>query len=335
MILFRVLGLKKKYGERVVLDLPSLSLEKGIIYGLQGPNGSGKTTLMEILSFLIPPTSGEIFYEDRKVDPYGGNLTSLRREVALVPQNPLLFTTTVYRNVELGLKIRKAPSGTRRKIIEECLDLVGMQGFASAEAHKLSGGETQRVAIARALACSPKVLFFDEPTSNVDTENQMAIEKIIRDINGEKRISVVFTSHNPGQASKLSHRMVALFEGKLVTSAFGNIFRGRITKKEGKKYCLIQERAELRVNSSAEGAVKLSIDPLKVLTLGKEEQGHSENVLTGEIVQLLDLGRQILLTLHVGFPLNVAIPKSDLLNRSYSLGESIKVYCPPEGIQIF
>ena len=70
-----------------------------------------------------------------------------------------------------------------------------MGAFARAQAHGLSGGETQRIAIAMALVCSPNVLFLDEPIANVDLENQLVIEKIIREINGENKISVVFTSH--------------------------------------------------------------------------------------------------------------------------------------------
>ena len=214
MSLFEAKRLTKVYEGRTVLDLSDLVLEKQRIYALQGPNGSGKTTLLEILALLIPPTMGKLVYQGKEVDFASWELTSLRRQIVLVHQNPVLFTTTVYKNLEFGLKVRGVPKSSRDKIIQDSLDLVGMRGFLRAEAHKLSGGETQRVAIARALACSPGVMLFDEPTSSVDVENRIIIERIIRDINSEKRISVVFTSHDITQASRLSHEVIPLFEGR-------------------------------------------------------------------------------------------------------------------------
>ena len=143
-MLFEIKDLKKAYGERTVLDIPDLHFEEGIIYALLGPNGSGKTTLLEILSLLMPPTAGRIRYRNKEVDFTGNNLAALRREIVMVQQNPVLFTTTVYKNLEFGLQIRGISKTERARIIEESLDLVGMRQFIGAEAHRLSGGETQR-----------------------------------------------------------------------------------------------------------------------------------------------------------------------------------------------
>jgi len=336
MMLFQVNALTKTYGNRTVLDLPSLGLEKGLIYSLQGPNGSGKTTLLDILSFLALPTSGEILYEDRKVDPGRNSLTALRREVVMVPQNPILFTTTVYRNIELGLKIRGVSKAERERAVHECLDLVGMRDFLNAPAHKLSGGETQRIAIARALACSPKVIFFDEPTSNVDGTSQKAIERIMKDINARKNISLVFTTHDPGQASRLSHRVITLFDGRLVNSAFGNIFKGYIsTEENGEKLCLLEDRVHLVVEAHRSGEVKVSLDPTKIKVLGQGDPGPLQNRMKGIVVRLTDEGSQILLTLDVGIPLNVFLSKDDPSHQSLTLRQEVQVHCPPEAIQVF
>jgi len=101
-MLFGIKNLTKVYGGRKVLDIPELTLEKGKVYGLLGPNGSGKTTLLEILSFLLPPTTGKIVYDSRKVDFSESFLRGLRTEVIMVEQQPILFTTSVYKNVEFG-----------------------------------------------------------------------------------------------------------------------------------------------------------------------------------------------------------------------------------------
>ena len=108
-MLFQIRNLIKVYGSRTVLDIPELDFEKGAIYALLGPNGSGKTTLLEILSLLLPPTKGTITYKNTAIDFRSNNLTALRREIVMVQQNPVLFTTTVYKNLAFGLKIRGIP----------------------------------------------------------------------------------------------------------------------------------------------------------------------------------------------------------------------------------
>jgi len=216
-MVYNISQLTKVYGNRTVLDIPLLEIEKGSIYALLGPNGAGKTTLLNILGFLEPPTTGNIFYRLHPVQFSESHLQPLRKVVVMVGQHPILFTTTVYKNIEFGLKIRRIPKKERDLIIEESLDLVGMRHFAQAPAHRLSGGETQRVAIARALAVNPEVLLCDEPTSSVDAENQVAIINILRQINGIKKITIVFTTHDRFQVTSLAHHILFLDHGKLAT----------------------------------------------------------------------------------------------------------------------
>ncbi len=216
-MLFEIRNLTKCYKNRTVLDIEQLDFEKGHIYALLGPNGSGKTTLLEILGLLNRPDTGMVKYNGRTINYNTNHLYRLRRNIALVQQNPVLFSTSVYKNLEFGLKIRRIPKIKRRRMIEETLELVAMEDFKNTDATKLSGGETQRIAIARALVYSPKVIFFDEPTANVDVENQVAIEKIIFEINLQKKISVILTTHNFIQASNLSHKIISLNQGRLTS----------------------------------------------------------------------------------------------------------------------
>jgi tungstate transport system ATP-binding protein len=335
-MLFQIRNLIKVYGSRKVLDIPELDFEKEAIYGLLGPNGSGKTTLLEILSLLLPPTTGAITYKDTSIDFKANNLTALRREIVMVQQNPVLFTTTVYKNLAFGLKIRGIPKLERKKIIEESLDLVGMGDFLQAEAHKLSGGETQRVAIARALTCSPKVMFFDEPTSNVDVENQIAIERILNEINTQKKISVIFTTHNLTQASRLSRQVISLFEGRKVHSMYENIFKGKITGEEnGEKICLIQDQVRISLKTEKEGNVRLAIDPLEIRILTEPDPSVTKNIFKGKVVQLTDEGEQIRIVAEIGIPLNILLPKTLFRESSVHIGEHVDIYCPFEAVQIF
>ncbi|OEU64773.1 MAG: hypothetical protein BBJ57_07930 [Desulfobacterales bacterium PC51MH44] len=222
-MLYALSKITRKYGSRTVLDIPLMEIEKGKIYALLGPNGAGKSTLLNILGFLEVPTTGDMLYRSETVNFSESSLQNLRREVVMIDQHPILFTSTVYKNVEFGLKIRRIPQKKRKIIIEETLDLVGMSNFIQAQAHKLSGGETQRVALARALAVSPEVLLCDEPTSNLDVENQAAIINTLKQINEQRKITIMFTTHYMYQVSSLAHHTFFLDHGKLTTEIHGNI----------------------------------------------------------------------------------------------------------------
>ena len=105
-MVYLVSQLTKVYGERTVLDIPRLALEPGNIYALLGTNGAGKTTLLNILGFLEAPTTGFIHFRSQPVRYTETELQHLRKEVIIVDQHPILFTTTVYKNLEFGLRIR-------------------------------------------------------------------------------------------------------------------------------------------------------------------------------------------------------------------------------------
>ncbi|UCF57264.1 MAG: ATP-binding cassette domain-containing protein [Deltaproteobacteria bacterium] len=333
---YELKDLKKIYDGRTVLDLKDLSLEKGKVLGLLGPNGAGKTTLLEILAFLLAPSSGEVWFEKEKVDFTSGSLMDLRRKVVLVQQQPILFTSTVSKNVEFSLKIRKTPKERRDGIVEELLDLVGMGAFRYARAHKLSGGETQRVAIARALACFPQVILLDEPTANVDVENQITIERIIQEINRVKGISIIFTTHNMVQASRLADETVFLFEGKVARSIYENIFSGRIeTNARGFKYCVLQNGLRLRVYTRKSGTIRISIDPSAVEISQSGSDVSVENTFRGRLIQLTDEQSRVRALVDVGIPLSVLITKEVFRSRQLGMGEDVWLTCPVESIAVF
>ncbi|MDF1591875.1 MAG: ATP-binding cassette domain-containing protein [Desulfobacterales bacterium] len=232
MTLYRLSQLTKTYRNRTVLDIPFLEIDPGKIYALMGPNGAGKTTLLNILGFLDPPTGGSVQFCSRSVQFTEPALQALRKEVVIVDQHPILFTTTVYKNLEFGLKVRQIAKSERERMITASLEMVGMLDFAQALAHRLSGGETQRVALARAFAVSPKVLLCDEPTANVDEENQAIILRILKQINEQKKITILFTTHDRTQAAALAQQTVFLNSGKITTnSPESNLYHSPISAK--------------------------------------------------------------------------------------------------------
>ena len=214
-ILYKAEILTKVFKDRRVLNIEHLEIEKHKIYALIGANGAGKTTLLNLLAFLVSQTSGSLQFCGQEVTSDRQHLLDLRRRVVLVDQYPILFTGPVWKNVEFGLKVRGIPKKNRQIRIQEVLELVGMETFIMADAHKLSGGESKRVALARALAIEPEVLLCDEPTANVDEENQEVILRILERINVENKTSIIMATHYLAQSKRLAHYTLTLEYGRL------------------------------------------------------------------------------------------------------------------------
>ncbi len=339
MSIFALSHVTRVYGPRTVLCIPELEIEEHRIHALLGPNGAGKTTLLNILGFLESPTSGEVAYRSRPIPTAEAELQQLRREVVLVDQHPILFSTTVYKNLEFGLKIRGIPPGDRQRIIEETLDLVGMRSFMFSPAHQLSGGETQRVALARGLALSPRALLCDEPTSSVDVENQNLIVTILRRINETKKISVLFTTHDRSQAARLAHHTIVLNQGRLVPTMYENIFRGVLqTDPSGQPQCVIQDTIKLPAPQDQtiekRETISVFIDPEKIVPHPSQEDPATENTLTGRVVQIIEENGKVRIAIDAGVWIALLISKNSYRENRFMVGETIGLSIPPEAIHI-
>lgn len=206
-------GIKKRRSSDFSLDVPHLEFKEGSVYGLIGPNGAGKSTLLKILNLLEAPDVGQIFYNDNPVTP--SNLIETRKNMGMVMENPYLFHATVFKNVAAGLKFRSIDKVSWEPTVREALGLVGLGGFENRYAPELSRGESQRVAIARVLAFKPKILFLDEPFSNIDRKHAVILEELIKDINRESATTIIFTTHNLLQASRLADEVISVVDGKV------------------------------------------------------------------------------------------------------------------------
>lgn len=207
---------RHRYGERVVLNVPRLSVYAGELLALVGPSGAGKSTLLRLLNFLEAPTEGQVCFHGRPYTPATIPL-AVRRRITTVFQHPLLLDMSVRRNVSYGLRLRGQKDG--REQTEQALEAVGLQALADAPARTLSGGEAQRVALARALVLQPEVLLLDEPTANLDPANVRVIEEIVTAAIRERQMTIVLVTHNVWQARRLAHRVAFLFEGELLEVA--------------------------------------------------------------------------------------------------------------------
>ena len=162
-----VRGLRKRYGERLLFDIDTLTLEAASAYVLTGANGVGKSTLLRILAGLDTAEIGHALFEGKAValHPYP---SSLRRAIVYVHQHPVMFSTSVAQNIGYGLAARGEPRARVAALVAEAMDWAGVGYLRDTDPARLSGGEKQRVALARARVLQPRLLLLDEPTANLD-----------------------------------------------------------------------------------------------------------------------------------------------------------------------
>lgn len=215
---YKLHDLTQTYNGRTVLNIERLDIFAGEVLAIVGPSGAGKSTLLRHLNFLERPASGSLSFEAFHLNGEGVPL-NLRRKITTVFQNPVLLTRSVADNVAYGLKLRGKSGDQVKQIVDDALDLVGLNNLTQTGARTLSGGEAQRVALARALVIQPSVLLLDEPTANLDPYNVKLIENIITQVNREQGTTIVIVTHNIFQAKRLAHRTALLLEGRLVEIA--------------------------------------------------------------------------------------------------------------------
>lgn len=203
-------NLKKVYRDKVVLNIESLSLEKGKIYGVIGPNGAGKSTMLRIIAGLEDATSGSVFYNNNQLKD------STIKNLTFMSQRPYLLRASVFNNIAYPLKVRKYKKEIIDKKVVDIVKEFNIFDLRHQLATTLSGGESQKVALARALVFEPKLLLLDEPTANIDPNSIELIEKQIIKRNKEKNMTTIIITHNMGQARRLCDEMIFMKEGRII-----------------------------------------------------------------------------------------------------------------------
>ncbi|MBU7016012.1 MAG: ABC transporter ATP-binding protein [Theionarchaea archaeon] len=217
--MIEVIDLKKYYRMGTVLVKAlngiDLKIEDGEFMSIMGPSGSGKSTLLNILGALDKPTAGTVFFDGinlARVDE--SVLYELRRKkVGFVFQSfNLIPTLSALENVLIPLvptRISKMDGYRRAK---DLLEIVGLGGRILHKPSEMSGGEQQRVAVARALINNPKMILADEPTGNVDSKTGTEIMKLLRDLNENRRTTLIIVTHDP-EIGNSTERTIKLKDG--------------------------------------------------------------------------------------------------------------------------
>ena len=204
------------FGERMVLDQVSLTMQAGQVTSLIGPSGCGKSTFLRILNRmhqLVPSAAmaGEVLLDGMDIYDARVRLTQARRDIGMVFQKPNPFPAmSIYDNVIAGLKLTGTKASRREKdgLVEECLTKAGLWREVRDRLRQpggaLSGGQQQRLCIARSLAVRPRVLLMDEPCSALDPTSTRVIEETMHDL--VREVTIVIVTHNMQQAQRVSQQ---------------------------------------------------------------------------------------------------------------------------------
>ena len=188
------------------LDRVSLDVSAGELISLIGPSGCGKSTLLRLVAGLESPSSGELWIGDQRI-------SGPSAERGLVFQDPNLFPwLTVRRNIQAGLVARGVHHG-QRQVVDDFMRLVGLEAFADAFPHHLSGGMAQRVGLARALINSPKVLLLDEPLGALDAFTRMRMQDEVLRLWQARGTTMVLVTHDIDEAIYMSERILIMTPG--------------------------------------------------------------------------------------------------------------------------
>lgn len=223
----RLAGVSYAFGSHTVLNQIDLEIPAGTVVALLGPSGCGKSTLLRLLAGLTQPAAGTIHFGTRLVAKSGWALPPELRNIGMVFQDYALWPhMTVEQNVAFPLKMRRVARTERERRVAGALARVGLSEFAGRKPAGLSGGQQQRVALARAIVSEPRVLLFDEPLSNLDSELRESLCRDMATLLRQLGITAVYVTHDRREAEILADRIVHLSAGRVdairsVTSSSG------------------------------------------------------------------------------------------------------------------
>ena len=343
-------NLSKTYDGSKVLDVDEFSVEEGETLVFLGPSGAGKSVLLRILNLLEPPSSGNVRLGGEEIlGLQGREKVKLARRMAMLFQEPLLFTGSVSRNVAYGLKVRGFPPSEIEKRVADALRAVRLVGFGERHVSTLSGGEAQRVALARAMVVEPEVMFLDEPFANLDRLNRDALQVEVGEILKRKGMTAVFVTHDQQEAARLGDRILVLDEGRIVQRGIpseifhepatesvarfvgmDNIYGGVVTSAAGGLARVLIEGKEIEVvGERTEGeTITIGLRPEDITLVPAAEAGSrvsSRNALVGNVSRIDAQGPTAYVTVDCPFPVRALITSRSLEELGINVGSEVGI----------
>lgn len=221
-------NLTKKFGGIAAVDGLTFHVDEGEVFGFLGPNGAGKTTTVRMLCCLIAKTGGEASIAGYKIgETNDANSLKIRKIIGFLPDNVGLYEElSAYKNLDFYGKLYELGEQKRKEGIERFLKMLDLWEKRDQPVGTFSKGMKQKIAIARALIHDPKVLFFDEPTVNLDPESARTLRDFILELRKEKK-TIVVNTHNLDEAQRICDR-IAILKTRLLTVGTPDHLRGSL-----------------------------------------------------------------------------------------------------------
>jgi tungstate transport system ATP-binding protein len=310
---------------RNLLHIQSLEIGQGDITAILGENGTGKTSLLRILAGLDMDFRGDIRYDDRAPRAFFQS-RHRPRALLLVPQDPLMFTGSVDKNIEYGLRRLGIAAAERRERVHAAMDYMGITHLAGRRATELSGGETKRVALARALALQPRFLLLDEPFAGIDRAGLESLEERLRKLVTEGAIhALLFTTHHQAVALRLTERIFHIHDGRLLPYQPLNIYRGE-TEPRDNHWIFRTGDIELQIPALETPPRLVHIPPTDIILSRQPLRSTARNHLQGVIDGLSRHGDQVDVSLRAGVPLVARISLRSLQEYGLTVGDTVHVH---------
>jgi putative 2-aminoethylphosphonate ABC transporter ATP-binding protein len=344
---------RKTYGSLVAVDDVSLDIEPGEFVCFLGPSGCGKTTILRMITGFETLTSGNIVYDEKIIN----DVIPQKREFGIVFQSYALFPNmTVNENIAFGLKMRKMPQDLIDERVIEMLKLIGLIGWEGHYPSQLSGGQQQRVALARSLAINPNILLLDEPLSALDAKIRVRLRTVIKKLQQDLGITLIYVTHDQEEALSLADRVVIMRDGQIrqvgspweiykepktsfIAEFVGtsNFISG--TKKDGKVKFGQLEFTVSNLDDVEGENVHLAVRPENVELVDvtiSSEQCVSSNVfeVVAEVITFLGAVVRIAFFLE-GETTIIDISEKDFVKMGLKRGGKIKVYFPPDAFHVY
>lgn len=310
-------NLSKKFDTVEAVKNLSITIENGELVSILGPSGCGKSTTLFLIAGLLKLSSGDIFFDDKKVN----EIEAEDREIGMVFQSYALYPhMTVLKNIMFPLKMKKVPKKEAEAQAKEIAALMHIDDLLNRKPSQLSGGQQQRVAIARALVKKPKILLLDEPLSNLDARLRIELRDEIKRIQKQVGITTIFVTHDQEEAMSISDKILLMNNGEcqqyatpkemymnpaneFVARFLGNppinLLKGKyskdtnIIKIDGTNITLNIDRYITNMNNNSE-QVTVGIRPEDIFI---DDKNYS---FVGDIVSLQTLGKEIYVKTRVG-----------------------------------
>ena len=194
------------------LDKLTFSINRGELFVVVGESGSGKTTLLKSILRMIPYVDGEMLVDGISIDDLdikSCNFAFVDQEVTLYPNK------TIYENIAFPLLMSRTPYEEIDRRVKEIADIMDIRWLLSRKPKQLSGGQQQRVGLARAIIKNPDLILLDEPFSNLDPEIRRQMRTLLRKVHEQYHTTILFVTHDLGEAFSLADRMMVLNNGKI------------------------------------------------------------------------------------------------------------------------